>query len=274
MFIIFGTPRSGTTLLATSLDQNDQIIVPDETDFIIPMAFVFDRVKDPAQGRRLMADLIVQTERFPITLGRYFQYADIVNVLASVEYRLPDMLRAIYDRVAQVAGRSPAGDKSPNDIVYGRILLKHGLVRSPIKTVHLVRDIRDVLLSLAEAQPQDAPELNRYFARSWAQSNLYLQDMYAGHPDHYLFLRYEDLVADPAAAFLRITDFLGVPYQEKMLDPVARSRRYEGLKHHQHLNQPIRQRRGNWREAMPAELQTRCLVQAREALERFGYPIE
>jgi hypothetical protein len=274
MFIIFGTPRSGTTLLSTSLDQNDQIIVPDETDFIIPMAFVFDRVKDPTQGRRLIADLIVRTERFPITLGRYFQHADIVDIFGSVEYNLPDMLQTIYDRVAQVAGRRLAGDKSPNDLVYARILTKHGLARSPIKTVHLVREIRDVLLSLAEMQPKDAPELNRYFARSWAQSNLFLQDMYASHPDRYLFLRYEDLVADHVTAFRRIADFLDVPYQEKMLDPVSRSRRYEGQKHHQHLNQPIQQRRGNWREAMPAESQARCLVQAREAFERFGYPLE
>ena len=38
MFIIFGSPRSGTTLLASSLDQNDQLVVLDESDFIIPMA--------------------------------------------------------------------------------------------------------------------------------------------------------------------------------------------------------------------------------------------
>jgi len=274
MFIIFGTPRSGTTLLASSLDQNDQIVVPDETDFIIPMAFVFDRVKDPAQGRRLMAELIVQTERFPKTLGQYLTPSDVIESLATCEYSLPAILEAIYGRVAQVAGRRVPGDKSPNDLVYCRILLKHGLARSPIKVIHVVRDIRDVLLSLAEAQPQDAAELNLYFARSWAQSNLFLQDMYVGLPEKYLFLRYEDLVVEPEAEFRRIADFLGVPFQERMLDATTRSRRYQGMKQHQNLSLPISQRRGNWRETMPGELQARCAVQAGEALSRFGYTVK
>ncbi|QHW31542.1 sulfotransferase [Paenibacillus rhizovicinus] len=35
MFIIFGSPRSGTTLLSSVLDAHDDIVVPDETDFIV-----------------------------------------------------------------------------------------------------------------------------------------------------------------------------------------------------------------------------------------------
>jgi len=271
MFIVFGTPRSGTTLIASSLDQNDEIVVPDETDFIVPMAFIVDRVKTATEGRRLIADLVANTERFERTIGRYLQRAEIAEVLAGVEYTLPAMLQAIYDRVAQKAGRRLAGDKSPNDLVYARMLIKNGLVSSPIKVVHVVRDIRDVLLSLGEAQPHDSVELNRYFARSWAQSNLFLQDMYADQSGRYFFLRYEDLVADPAEWFLRMTDFLGVPFQEKMLDASARGRRYQGQKQHSNLSQPIRQRRGNWRETMSPDLQARCMVQASEALERFLY---
>jgi len=71
MFIIFGSPRSGTTLLASSLDQNDQLVVLDESDFIIPMAFILDRVKNERVGRRLIAEVIAQTQRFPDTLGRF-----------------------------------------------------------------------------------------------------------------------------------------------------------------------------------------------------------
>jgi len=73
MFIIFGSPRSGTTLLASSLDQNDQLVVLDESDFIIPMAFILDRVKNERVGRRLIAEVIAQTQRFPDTLGRFVQ---------------------------------------------------------------------------------------------------------------------------------------------------------------------------------------------------------
>jgi hypothetical protein len=60
-FFIFGSPRSGTTLLCASLELNDKIVVPDETDFVVPMGFIFDRVKDVAVGRDLIASLIVSS---------------------------------------------------------------------------------------------------------------------------------------------------------------------------------------------------------------------
>jgi hypothetical protein len=274
MFIIFGTPRSGTTLVAATLNQNDQIVVPDETDCIVPTAFILDRVKNPVEGRRLIAELIVKTERFPASLGKHLHPDEIVDAVAGAEYSLAPILEAIYSRIALLAGRLIAGDKSPNDLVYVRMLLKNGLAASPIKVVHLVRDIRDVLMSLAEAQPQDAAELNLYFARSWAQSNLLLQDMYAEKRERYFFLRYEDLAVDPERWFTRMSDFLGVPFQEKMLDPATRGVGLRGFAGHRHLGEPIRQRRGDWRTAMAPELKARCLVQAREAFERFGYPLD
>ena len=273
MFFVFGSPRSGTTLLATSLDQSDHIAVPDESDFIIPLAFLVDRVKDPAQGRPLVADMIVATERFGHSIGRYLSADEVARCVGDAPYSVPGLLESIYAAVARAAGRTLAGDKSPNDVGYARMLIKNGLARSPIKVIHIVRDIRDVLLSLREAQPHDWPEIQGYFARFWSHSNLLVHDTYKGREDTYLFIQYEDLVGDPEAAFRRITAFLGVPFQDKMLDPAGRSERYGGRAHHRNLTQPIMQRRGNWRESMSAELQTRCVVQAREALERFNYPL-
>jgi hypothetical protein len=273
MFIVFGTPRSGTTLVASSLSLHDDILVPDETDFILPAAFILDRVKVAAKGRRLIAELIISTERFSQSLGQYLTAGEAVEAVESADYALAPILEGIYSRLGAKAGRTIVGDKSPNDLVYARMLMKQGLVGSSIKVVHLVRDIRDVLLSLAEAQPREFAELTLYFARQWAQSNLLLQDIYARRPEQYFFLRYEDLVADPAACFARLTRFLGADFQERMLDGSKRAVRLQNVVGHRNLGQPIRQRRGDWRDTMPPEIQARCLVQAREALERFGYPV-
>jgi hypothetical protein len=98
--------------------------------------------------------------------------------------------------------------------------------------------------------------------------------MYSANPDRYLFIQYEDLVLNPIVEFRRVTNFLGVSFQEAMLDGAARSSRHQGNPRHRNLGLPICQRRGNWRDTMPVELQARCLVQAREALERFGYPLQ
>jgi len=217
--------------------------------------------------------VIAQTQRFPDTLGRFLQQTEIAGILAEVEYTLSAMLQALYERVAFKAGKHSAEDKPPNDIGFARMLIKNGLVHSPIKVVHIVRDVHDVLMSLAEVQPHDLPEL-AIFSRWWAQSNLLLQDMYSANPDRYLFIQYEDLVLNPIVEFRRVTNFLGVSFQEAMLDGAARSSRHQGNPRHRNLGLPICQRRGNWRDTMPVELQARCLVQAREALERFGYPLQ
>lgn len=259
-------------MLASALNQHEQIVVPQETDFIIPLAFIRDRVKDEQLGRKLISELVVATERFHVSLGNYLTAVEVKAAIDEAPYEVPSMVEAIYARVAKAVGRRIAGDKSPNDLVYARMLMKNGFADSSIKVVHLVRDIRDVLLSLAEAQPQNADLLNRYFARSWSQANLFLQDMYRDKSDRYHFLRYEDLVQDPVGEFSRLTAFLGVPLQEGMFDGAARLRRHEGERQHQNLGGEIRAYSVGWRTAMSAELRDQTFVQAREALERFSYP--
>ncbi len=273
MFIIFGSPRSGTTLLASSLDQGDDLVVPHETDFIIPLAFLVDRVKDPVKGRLLVADMIVSTEGFTESLGKYLSRADVSKCVASASYTVPSILEGIYAKVARAAKRKIAGDKSPNDVAYARMLIKNGLPRSGIKIIHIVRDVRDVLLSLNEVQPQDWSDIRSYFPRLWSYSNLLLHDTYRNRAN-YFFVRYEDLVNEPEVAFRGMAKFLGVRFREKMLDAATRGAKYEHMAHHRNLAQPIAQRRGNWREAMSPGLKTRCVVQAREALARFGYMLE
>jgi hypothetical protein len=42
----------------------------------------------------------------------------------------------------------------------------------------------------------------------------------------------------------RLSKFLRIPYQEKMLDPAGRSERYKGMAQHRNLALEIQQRRG------------------------------
>ena len=86
MFIVFGTPRSGTTLLASSLAQNDSIVVPDETDFIVPLAFICDRIKNPDHGRRMALELVVNSERFPGSIGQYVSPAGLEEAIMQSKY--------------------------------------------------------------------------------------------------------------------------------------------------------------------------------------------
>ena len=94
MFFIFGTPRSGTTLLSTCLSANSEIIVPDETDFIIPMAFIFDRINDENVGRELIYKLIVNSARFSASIGEYISEQTVYDVVSSCEFDPSSIVRS------------------------------------------------------------------------------------------------------------------------------------------------------------------------------------
>jgi len=271
MFFIFGSPRSGTTLLAQTLNAHPDIVVPHETDFMVPMAFVCDRVRDADTGRRIVADLIVNGSDFAGSLGEFLDTDEVRGLVSASIYTPAAMAAALYDAVARKCGKRLAGDKSPNDLNFVRILHKTGMLAPPVKCLHIVRDVRDLAVSLH--RPGWAPDSGHYFARQWDHANRYPPGALGADPARYLMLRYEDLVADPAACIARACGFLGVGYQPAMLTPAARSHpRYAGMAHHARLSQPIAGSSvGQFREQLGPGLREDCERQAAEALEAFGY---
>jgi hypothetical protein len=272
MFFVFGSPRSGTTLLATALGQHSAIVIPDETDVLLPLAFVFDRVTDPEIGRSLLRQLIPATARFAPSLGEYLTPRDVADIVDRSPYEARGLVNELYACVARRSGARLAGDKSPNDLAFARMLVKTGIVGPGVKVIHLVRDVRAVLLSLRTTGWLAEPE--RTFPRIWASSNLYLHAVCTPNRDDYLFLRYEDLVADPRGVITEILAFLGLSFEAATLDRHGRGRRHRGLAHHANLEQPVLPERADaWRTVIGDDLKRECERQAREALERFGYEL-
>lgn len=271
MFFIFGAPRSGTTLLARMLAAHPQLAIPHETDCLVPMAFLCDRIRDPALGRRMVADLVLDSSGFAASLGEVLSRADVEDAIASAPYEPARMADAIYARFARHAGAEQAGDKSPNDLNFIRILDKTGFLAAPNKVVHLVRDVRDVMASLLRTGW--GGDIDRYFPRQWCHVNLYLQAAMAGQDDRYLLIRYEDLVNDPASELGRACRLLGVPFSPALLEPSARDHaRYRGQEVHRNLAQPISTDGiGRFRDTLDAARIAAYERQAGEALGAFGY---
>ncbi|HYF46650.1 MAG TPA: sulfotransferase, partial [Acidimicrobiales bacterium] len=86
MFVVYGMPRSGTTLVAQVLNAHSGLLVPDETDFMVPAAHAFRLVDDPVLGRRLLGDLIASTDRFDATLGRWLSAEQVRAAVTGVPY--------------------------------------------------------------------------------------------------------------------------------------------------------------------------------------------
>ncbi|GAB4302992.1 MAG: sulfotransferase [Desulfuromonadia bacterium] len=272
MFFIFGSPRSGTTLLAQALSAHSQIIVPDETDFIVPMAFLYDRIPDPQVGRELISGLIIHSARFADSIGEYLSREEVRDIVHTSDYSPSKILTAIYDRIARNSGKMIAGDKSPNDLLFLRMLIKTESISPQTKIIHIVRNIHDVMPSLKRAGWLNDPD--RYFPRFWSNSNLYLHALFEENREQYQLVRYEDLVSAPLETFSNLCTFLGVEFEPDMLSPERRNPRYRGMEIHRHLFEPITTKRiGQYRSAIGWETLREYEKQAAEALQTFGYPL-
>jgi hypothetical protein len=270
MFHIFGSPRSGTTLLAQCMNAHSQLVVPQETDFIIPLAFLCDRIPDPAVGRELIVATIVNGRAFPRSIGKFLDAAEVRECVHACTYSVAAILDALYGRVAEKASRRLAGDKSPNDLLFLRILMKTQAISAETPIVHIVRDVRDVCASIHERGW--IADMDLYFPRFWNNANLYLHRLYASRPKQYILVRYEDLVADPALELTRVFAHLGLAFEPDVLQPSNRDESLRNVSAHAGLFQPIAPRKvGRFRDDLTPQQIAEYETQAHEGLLAFGY---
>lgn len=176
---------------------------------------------------------------------------------------------AIYAALAEHTGAKLAGDKSPNDLIFLRMLIKVGGIAPTAKIIHIVRDVRDVIFSIRNANMTNAPE--DWFPRIWSTSNLYLWDLFH-QSEQYLLVRYEEYVRSPELVVRNLCTHLGIGYQSFMLDPERRHPRYRTNPNHNKLYQPISDLFiGAYRADLPEPIVTACEKNAAEAMRVFGY---
>jgi hypothetical protein len=272
MFFLFGSPRSGTTLLAQCLSAHPDIVVPDETDFIVPVAFVFDRISDLEVRRRILKPLITKSKRFGCSIGEYLSHELVEQIIDRGAETSGDLLNDLYAAVAQAAGVRIAGDKTPNDLLYVRDLLRTQTVPADARIIHIVRDVRDVTWSLM--QTGWVKRVEDFFPRFWSSSNLSLKHSLA-HEDRYLLVKYEEFVSQPERVLTAACEHLGVEFQAGMLDSQSRDPRYRGQPHHPMLYEQFSDRRiGAFRGNLTPHVLAMCEMQAAEGMAAFGFAPE
>lgn len=203
--IVFGTPRSGTTLLRRLLNAHENIACPGET-FLLRGAARF-----------------MQDEE--ISLNQFFGVGGGLSAYgvkdAEIHERLRDLVDGFMSPIAEKDGKKRWAAKTAVESFY--IPGIEEIYAGHAKFICLLRHGLDVVCSMEEF----AKNLNMYvselhayiaeyqrpheaFAHAWADVTtemLGLADRLGG--DHVLVMKYEDLVADTPAALARMADFLG-----------------------------------------------------------------
>jgi hypothetical protein len=265
---LVGCGRSGTTLLRAMVDSHPQIAIPPGSGFVRQL------VRDPGlaeTGGRF------DRERFVAFLGGHERFPawglDALALDAALDPEPPDLgeaLRRVYAAYAASEGKPRYGDKTHRYVMDIGVLA----ARFPeSRFVHIVRDGRNVALSLVEAPfgPSNLTEAAAFWRGRVGRGRADGQRL---GPRRYLEIHYEDLVADPEATLRAVCGFLDLAWDEAMLryyeraGAVARGLRYPQI--HRALSEPTRVTR-DWRTTLSTRDLERFEAVAGSTLIAFGY---
>jgi hypothetical protein len=212
---IVGVPRSGTTLLRLMLDGHSQLAIPPETGFVTRVARLGPLGRALLTRQRLHR-LLTTADTWPdFHLDSQSLWAAIRDL---PDYSPAEGLRTFYRSYAARFSKTIWGDKTPT---YGPRIRSIARLLPEARFVHLVRDGRDVALSLRPlwfAPSRDFRALGAY----WAQFIRDTRRQGASVP-HYLEVRYEQLVCEPERTLQSICRFLDLTFEPAMLHDEARA---------------------------------------------------
>lgn len=272
---IVGAPRSGTTLLQYILRSHPSLSLPTgESHFFIPLMrgeASFGDLTRPENVRRVFEAMHRQSRSFVETdlHGLRFDAAELTKAcVADQRHTMRDIIAWLFERNAAGEGKPRWGDKTPYYVLHMSSLLRWW---PNAQFVHIVRDGRDVAMSLF-GRRHDFGVYNTYFAaRYWEQ---YVE---VGHRQggqipagHYLEIRYEDLLSDQRATLGKVCSFLDIEFDEALMHHKPSG----GKGKTPLLKSPVRADNAEkWRSAM-TPLQVRVFeAGAGDWLRHFGYPM-
>ena len=269
-----GCPRSGTSLLRDLLRSHPHLAIPDESHFIPALYRAYG---DP-QDERAAVEL---AERI-LAMGWVKNWGLALQPSAFAgERSFAGIVARVYAAWAEKQGKPRWGDKTPRYLVHIPLLLK---LFPAAKILHIYRDGRDVALSWLRYGI--GPRNLFTAARMW--SDMVRAGRRAGSalgPERYLEIRYEALLADPAAIMRQVCAFVGEPFTEAVLRPSVVPRK--NANHTGNLffiGKPRAPRprqteivpayAGRWKQAMPPADRILFESAAGDLLRELGYETE
>lgn len=220
---IVGCPRSGTTLFRHIVDAHPEIAITPEAHWI-PKWFEERRGLTP-EGL-ITPELIIQLAEYPKFALLRIGHEELLLLTGNgMPASYARFVTGIFDLYGQARGKNLVGNKTPDFV--RRIWTLHELWPEA-RFVHLVRDGRDVALSLMNWPRVRTKKPGTFVtwlddpvstAALWWELNVRcgLKAREWLGPSLYYEMRYETLVGSPAAECRALCGFLGLPYDERML---------------------------------------------------------
>ena len=225
-FFIIGNPRSGTTLLRLILNAHQGLMVPPECGFAVWLFENYKYWSYESLERKInefVNDLVgtrkFETWNIPEKIIKSFirrqkpcDYSKLINCIYQLYGICNDIEYSIW------------GDKNN---FYLNHIMTIKLIFPKLKIIYIVRDGRDVACSYREINRLKldniyAPKLPykiEKIAIEWVRNNMViLESLESLEEESNLCVRYEDLVEKTEDVLEIICTFLGVRYNDYMLD--------------------------------------------------------
>ena len=190
------------------IDAHPDVAIPPETGFLRLGA------QFTGTGDELAHQFIETITAFPTWPDFGIPKETFRHIIQRLEpFSVSDGYRAFYRAYAERFGKPRWGDKTPMSCLH---LDTIKTVLSEAHFIHLIRDGRDVALSSRQSWFSAGPSIEVH-AEEWARCVSTARAQGAGCR-HYLEVRFEDLIGNPARVLAEICEFVSLPYTSQMLD--------------------------------------------------------
>jgi hypothetical protein len=210
---------SGSTLLSTILNRHDDIFSGEELG-VFSKPILYEKFN-------LVKRLSFFISRYGISSSPYFADRSILRNLTAYDLDKKDIWNILQgsDSFVEFVGNLKKSilmnnesvwvEKTPENI----FLLKYFLESfSESKVIHIIRDPRDVILSLMNRGLD-----KRLAAEVWLSSVASIQPFL--DKKNVYEIKYEELVLEPVQALNKLCEFIGIPFQQAMVDGATNENR-------------------------------------------------
>jgi hypothetical protein len=274
---IVGCPRSGTTLLQRMVDAHPEVAITRQSRFI---PNYYEKRKGLTPDGLVTSDLVdrlVEERRFKNLEVGWKELESLAGSGGQVPFE--SFVTGIFDHYGAIHGKRLVGDKTPR---YVRSIPTLHELWPETKFVHLIRDGRDVCLSMMNWKKADSSagrfatwkEDRVSTGALWWELNVRLgrQDGGSLTPDLYHEVRYEALISEPEGTCEALCSFLGLPYDNAMLHFHEGREKADPNLDAKKGWRPLTPGLRKWSEQMSDEDLRRFEAAAGTLLDELGYP--
>ncbi len=207
---VVGAARSGTSLLRAMLAAHPDLVMVGDTGFVPKLAETIR--SEPVTAERVVKVMAAARPLEELGIGEDEMLA---KVEALDDLKAAAVLREFYGTLSTRAGASRWGDETP---AYLKRMRRIQRALNEAHFIHVIRDGRDT----AAAKPGEVdPGKALTIAQRWEKKVTSARQQ-EHLIDHYLEIRYEELLTDSERILRRVCEFIDLGFDPAMVNPPAR----------------------------------------------------